>query len=84
MPEPTYRQLLGQTISGEGLSREQSHWAFGQIMDGQWSEAQVAGLLVALAAKGETVDEIAGAAQAMREHVVKIDTAPGIGIYVRH
>jgi len=43
-------------------------------MDGAWSESQVAGLLAALAAKGETADEIAGAATAMREHVMKIDT----------
>jgi anthranilate phosphoribosyltransferase len=43
-------------------------------MDGAWSDAQIAGLLVTLAAKGETVDEIAGAGQAMREHAVKIDT----------
>jgi anthranilate phosphoribosyltransferase len=43
-------------------------------MDGAWTESQVAGLLVAMAAKGETADEIAGAAQAMREHAVPIHT----------
>lgn len=71
----TYSDLLGAVIAGRHLDRPTAHWAFSQIMDGQWTEAQVAGLLVALAAKGETVDEIAGAATAMREHVVKIDTA---------
>ena len=69
-----YSELLRTLIAGKHLDRQTSHWAFGQIMDGAWSEAQVAGLLVALSAKGETVDEIAGAAQAMREHVVKIGT----------
>lgn len=68
-----YSQLLRAVIDGLSLTREQTHRAFGQIMDGAWSESQVAGLLVAMAAKGETVEEIAGAAQAMREHVLPID-----------
>ena len=74
MGEIVYSELLNAVIGGGDLSREQAHGAFGQIMDGRWSEAQVAGMLVALAAKGETADEIAGAAQAMREHVVPVDT----------
>ncbi|MFW6133381.1 MAG: anthranilate phosphoribosyltransferase [Planctomycetota bacterium] len=74
MDQPTYRDLLRTLMDQVPLTREQAHWAFGQIMDGLWSEAQVAGLLTALAIKGETVDEIAGAAEAMREHVVRIDT----------
>ncbi|MFA6132931.1 MAG: anthranilate phosphoribosyltransferase [Phycisphaerae bacterium] len=74
MADNTYSDLLRRLLAGESLSREQSHWAFSQIMDGQWTTAQVAGLLVGLAAKGETSDEIAGAASAMREHVVPIDT----------
>ena len=75
MGEIAYSELLNTVIGGVDLSRGQAHGAFGEIMDGRWSEAQVAGLLVALAAKGETADEIAGAAQAMREHVVPVDTA---------
>ncbi len=74
MGEPIYRELLQSVMSGQALTREHAHWAFGQIMEGLWSEAQVAGLLTALAIRGETVDEIAGAATAMREHVVRIDT----------
>ena len=70
----TYSELLRMVIAGESLSREQTSAAFGQIMDGAWSEAQISGLLVAMAAKGETSDEIAGAAVAMRLHAVKIDT----------
>jgi len=71
----TYADLLRTVIARGDLSREQTHAAFGQIMDGAWTESQVAGLLVALAAKGETIDEIAGAAAAMREHAVRIDTS---------
>ena len=74
MAEMSYSELLRRVIAGGDLTRRQTHWAFGQIMDGRWTEAQTAGVLVALAAKGECVDEIAGAAQAMREHVLKIDT----------
>lgn len=74
MGEIAYSELLNSVISGDNLSRGQAHVAFGRIMDGRWGEAQVAGLLVALAAKGETVDEIAGAALAMREQALRIDT----------
>jgi len=74
MGERSYSEMLGGVIGGSDLTQEQVHWAFGQIMDGQWTEAQVAGLLVALATKGETIDEITGAAMAMRDHAVRIDT----------
>jgi len=69
-----YGRLLSSVIGGNDLSGEQSYEVFTQIMDGQWYEAQIAAVLVALAAKGETVEEIAGAARAMRDHAVKIDT----------
>ena len=72
--ELTYSQLLRNVLRREDLSQDQAHWAFGQIMDGAWSESQIAGLLVALIAKGESAQEIAGAALAMREHVVPIRT----------
>ncbi len=75
MEEPTYASLLKIVLAGESLERRHAHWAFGQIMEGAWSEAQIGGLLTALSAKGETPEEIAGAAQAMREHVVPIDAS---------
>ena len=50
MAENSCSELLKTVVSGADLSREQTHRAFGQIMDGQWTEAQVAGLLDALAA----------------------------------
>lgn len=77
MPEPTFRDIL-HTVSGRrDLSQEQAYWVFSQIMDGKLSEVQTAGLLMAMATKGHTTAEIAGAAQAMRERSVKIDPRGG-------
>jgi anthranilate phosphoribosyltransferase len=74
MQDMTFASLLRAVIAGRDLSRDQAHWAFGQVMDGLWAESQIGALLAALAAKGETSEEIAGAAQAMRERSVKIDS----------
>ena len=62
-------QLL---LDGRHLAREDAHALMGSIMDGEATPAQVAGFLVALRTKGETADEIAGFADAMREHVVPV------------
>jgi len=62
-------QLL---LDGHHLSREDAHELMGSIMDGEATPAQIAGFLVALRTKGETADEIAGFAGAMREHVVPV------------
>jgi len=74
MAELSHSTLLASLIAGDDLDAEQARWAFDQIMDGAWTEAQIAGVLVALAAKGETVAELTGAAEAMRAHVVPVDT----------
>jgi anthranilate phosphoribosyltransferase len=71
--EPTFSGLLATLLAGRPMGREETRWAFGQLMDGAWSEGRIAGLLVALAAKGETRDELAGAAEAMRHRVTPID-----------
>ncbi len=74
MAEPTFSELLRTILAGEPLGRERTRWAFGQIMDGAWPEAQIAGLLVAMAAKGASHEEITGAAEAMRQRVARVET----------
>lgn len=65
-------EALSRLLAGEDLSRQRTEDLFGALMDGQLSETMKVALLVALAMKGEVVDEIAGAAAAMRRRVVKI------------
>ena len=55
------------TLSERSLTREEATAVFAHLIGGGWSEVEVAGLLGALKARGETPEEIAGAAQALRE-----------------
>jgi anthranilate phosphoribosyltransferase len=64
---------LARLLDGHDLSREQAHDTMNEIMGGDATQAQIAGFLVALRAKGETADEIAGCAEAMREHVLHVN-----------
>ena len=54
------------------LSRADARAVMGSIMAGEATPAQIAGFLIALRAKGETADEIAGCAEAMRDHVLPV------------
>lgn len=65
-------QILNDLSGGKTLSREQARTVMSEIMDGQWTPAQIAGLLMALKMKGETVEEITGFVQAMREKATSI------------
>jgi anthranilate phosphoribosyltransferase len=71
------KDALGRLAAGQSLSREEAASAMGEIMDGQATPAQIASFLTALRMKGETVDEIVGCAQAMRERVVRVDAGGG-------
>ncbi|HEY3394950.1 MAG TPA: anthranilate phosphoribosyltransferase [Lacipirellulaceae bacterium] len=64
--------LLGRVSGGRHLSLEEMSAAIDSIMRGEWSDDEIGLLLTALAAKGETVDEVAGAAMAMRRHMTPI------------
>jgi anthranilate phosphoribosyltransferase len=66
------QQALQQVLDGRDLTREETRVVMGEIMAGEATPAQIGGFLVALRAKGETADEIAGCAEAMRAHVLAV------------
>ena len=67
------QQALAQLLDGRDLSRDEARGTMAVIMAGEATDAQIAGFLVALRAKGETAEEIAGCAEAMREHVLRVN-----------
>lgn len=69
------QDALAQLLDGRELSRAEAREAMGEIMRGEATPAQIGGFLVALRLKGETVDEIAGCAEAMRDHVLPVEPA---------
>jgi anthranilate phosphoribosyltransferase len=72
MTEQQLVERLGRLSGGEGLSLEEMAEVIDRVMQGACAQEQIALLLTALAAKGESVEEIAGAAQAMRKHMTPI------------
>mgnify|MGYP001568361964 FL=1 len=70
---------LGRISAGENLSMEEMAVVMSEVMAGRCQEQEIALLLTALKAKGETADEIAGAAEVMRQHMTPIrSTRKGI------
>ncbi|MQS11902.1 anthranilate phosphoribosyltransferase [Streptomyces kaniharaensis] len=69
----TWPDLLAALLKGEDLDRSATAWAMDRIMSGEASPVQVAGFMVALRAKGETVDEITGLVDAMYAHAEPLD-----------
>ncbi len=67
---------IARVVAGADLDAAEMSAAFRSIMEGEATPAQIGGLLVALRVKGETVTEIAAAAQVMREFALKVDVAP--------
>jgi anthranilate phosphoribosyltransferase len=67
------RDLLLKLCNRNDLTRDEARDAFTQIMSGQASEAQIGGLLIGLASKGTTVEELVGAAMVMREKATRVD-----------
>lgn len=67
------KELIGKVVSGQDLSSQEAVEAMNIIMSGEATPAQVAGFITALRMKGETVEEVAGAAASMRRHANYID-----------
>jgi len=67
------QQALQTLLNKQDLSTEQMREVMRQIMSGQATDAQIGGFLIALRCKGETIDEIAAAAEVMRELAEKVE-----------
>lgn len=72
-----FYEILDQVADGHDLTSEQMTTALGAIMDGEVAEVPMAALLTALRVKGETTDEILGAALAMRARATRISPEEG-------
>jgi anthranilate phosphoribosyltransferase len=70
------RNILLKLCRREDLTRDEANDVFTQIVSGEASEAQIGGLLVGLAAKGTTVDELVGAATALRAKSIAVACDP--------
>ena len=75
--EKAFRPHFEKAASGEALSQEEAREAFLCIMQGGVPEIQLAAFLVALKARGETADEIAGAVSAMKSLMVAVEAPEG-------
>lgn len=74
----TWSDVLTTLLERRDLSVWESTWAMRQIMRGDVTEAQLAGFLVALRAKGETIDEIVGFRDAILEAAVPLPVSPNV------
>lgn len=70
----TFVQLLNQIVNGRNLSQEQAAEMITHIFSGNITPAQTGAFMAALATKGETFEELAGAARAMRRKAARIQT----------
>jgi anthranilate phosphoribosyltransferase len=68
----SWPNLLSALLSGASLSSDEAAWAMAEIMDGVATPAQVAGFAIALRAKGETADEVAGLVEVMLARAVRL------------
>ena len=66
------REALGKIVSGRDLTADEAREVMMEIMQGQATQAQIGAFLAALRMKGETAEEIAGCARAMRENAIAV------------
>lgn len=72
----SWPDVLGALVAGENLTPAQATWAMGEILAGEATPAQIAGFVVALRAKGETIEELTGLVDAMYDVMTPI-SVPG-------
>ncbi len=67
------KPFIAKAANGEALSRAEARVAFDVMMSGEATPSQIAGFLMALRVRGETVDEITGAVEIMREKMLRVE-----------
>ena len=70
------KPVLARLAAGERLAESEAEAAFGMIMAGEATPAQIAGLLMAMRVRGETVAEMTGAVRAMRARMIAVEAPP--------
>jgi anthranilate phosphoribosyltransferase len=70
------KKILARLAAGEKLAESEAEVAFGMIMAGEATPAQIAGLLMAMRVRGETVAEMTGAVRAMRARMIAVEAPP--------
>ncbi len=78
MTHPTWPELLTAAVSGTDLTVSQAEWAMRQVMQGEATNAQLGGLLLALRAKGESVEEVIGFRDAILDAAVPLPVNPNV------
>src|SRR6202007_371034 len=73
----TPAEAIEQLLAGSGLGREQARGVMDQVMAGEATPVQIAGLLIALRAKGETAEEMAGFVDSMRARATPLPVPAG-------
>ena len=71
------REAINEVINGRDLTFAQAEATMNQIMSGDATQAQIGSYLTALRMKGESIDEIAGSAKSMLEHVIPVNVKMG-------
>jgi anthranilate phosphoribosyltransferase len=72
-----FKTWLDRVGTGDTLSEAEAEAAFSGMMSGEITPAQIGGFLMALRVRGETIEEITGAARALRARVLSIEAPPG-------
>jgi len=68
-----YKKAIKKIVAGEGLSLSESEAVFSLMADGKLSDVEISAVLTALAVKGESVEEVAGALNALEKRKLKVD-----------
>lgn len=69
------KEAIGKVVAGTDLSEQEMVGVMDEVMSGEATPAQIAAFITALRLKGETVDEITGAARVMRQKAARVDAA---------